>query len=148
MGRQDYYTFARVTAVHLRPIFKPAVFDAPFQAAIKEPAEPNVLGGAEAQINVGGAENPSAFPQALVGKSKRQVAQTDPNVATIEQETKPTPDNTKPVEHKIRKQAECVQHHHHYIKYQLPPEIECESGGWCPVLIALTYRIPIQSFAV
>src|SRR5215831_16417220 len=106
MGRQDYHTLARVKAVHLRPIFKPAICDAPIQAAIKEPAEPNILGGAETKINIGGTENPSPFFRAFVGKSKRQVAQANSYMAAVEQVTQPSTDDTKLVQHEIRKQAE------------------------------------------
>src|SRR5215471_13875920 len=124
MSRQDYHTLARVTAVHLRPIFKPAVCYTPLQAAIKEPAEPNILGGAETKINIGGTENPSPFFQTFVGKSKRQVAQANSYMPAVEQVTQPTADDTKLVQHEIRKQAERVQHRHHRVKYQLLPEVE------------------------
>src|SRR5712692_7007629 len=94
---------------------------------MEKSAQPDVLGGAAAKIDVGGPEDAPALRLAALRKRDCEVLHPDFHVPAVEQITDVPARDAERIEHEVRDQADDVQHPQHQVEEQLALEIELES---------------------
>ena len=90
---QDQRALAGISRRELVPYVEPIVGDAPREAAVKETAEPNVLGAGSSEVDVGRAQDALALGGAFFGERDLEIADSDSPVTVVEaMEDQPTRD--------------------------------------------------------
>src|SRR5258708_6712830 len=108
MRRQREHTFARMLPLRLVKVIEARVGHTAFQARMKEPCQPDVLGACPTEIYVRLAQNSPAFIFAAFGKCDFEVAHPDSGVATVQVIAEPAACDAERIQNKVGQDAQRV----------------------------------------